>query len=62
MTVASASAGARSALRSAVTGRVSPIPAVGTPQLASAGSVEQVRQIVECGGTMYAVGTFSAIE
>ena len=44
-----------------MTGRVSPIPAVGTPQLAPAGGVEQVRQLVECGGTIYAVGTFSAI-
>jgi len=62
MPVASAAMGARPASRSAVTGRVSPIPAAGTPQLAPAGSVEQVRQIAECGGTMYAVGTFSAIE
>ena len=54
--------GARPASRSAVTGRVSPIPAAGTPQLGPAGSVEEVRQIAECGGTMYAVGTFSAIE
>ena len=62
MPVAAASVSARPALRSDVTGRVSPIPAIGTPQLAPAGSVEQVRQIVECRGTMYAAGTFSAIE
>lgn len=62
MPAASAAVGARSAFRSAVTGHVSPIPAPGTPQLAPAGSAEQIRQIVECGGTMYAVGTFSAIE
>jgi hypothetical protein len=62
MPVASASVVARLAPRPAATGRVSPIPAAGTPQLAPAGSVEQVRQLAECGGTMYAVGTFSAIE
>lgn len=62
MPVAFASAGARPASRSSVTGRVSPIPAAGTPQLAPAASARQIRQIVECGGTMYAVATFSAIE
>ena len=62
MPVASAAVGARPASRSAVTGRVSPIPAAGTPQLVPGGSVKQIRQIAECGGTMYAVGTFSAIE
>ena len=58
----SAAVAARSVSRSAVTGHVSPIPAIGTPQLAPTGSTEQVRQIAECGGTMYAVGTFSVIE
>ena len=46
---------------SAATGPVSATPASGTPQLAKTGTVEQVRQLVQCGGTMYAVGTFSAI-
>jgi hypothetical protein len=32
------------------------------PELAPSGSTEQVRQIVPCGGTMYAVGKFTAIE
>ena len=45
----------------AATGPVSRTPAAGTPQLASTGTTEQVRQIVKCGGTMYAVGSFSAI-
>jgi hypothetical protein len=33
-----------------------------TPQLNTTGSVEQVRQLVQCGGTMYAVGTFTSIK
>ena len=43
--------------------RVSSSPAA-TPQLGTSGtdgSVEQVRQIVQCGGTMYAVGRFTHI-
>jgi hypothetical protein len=46
---------------SAATGPVSRTPAAGTPQLATTGTTEQVRKIVQCGGTMYAVGSFSAI-
>src|SRR6266851_4308762 len=46
---------------SAATGPVSATPASGTPQLASTGTTEQVRQLVQCGGTMYAVGSFTAI-
>jgi hypothetical protein len=60
--VAPASAVPAAALQSVVTGHVSPIPSRGTPQLAPAGGTGQVRQIVECGRTMYAVGTFTAIE
>jgi hypothetical protein len=45
----------------AATGPVSATPASGTPELASTGTTEQVRQIVQCGGTMYAVGTFTSI-
>jgi hypothetical protein len=38
-------------------------PARGTPHFAAVTKVtEQVRQLVQCGGTMYAVGTFSSIE
>jgi hypothetical protein len=60
--VASAAVSAPSAAPAAQTGHVSPFPASGTPQLATTGSTEQVSQIVKCGGTMYAVGTFTSIE
>ena len=44
-------------------GVVSATPASNTPRLPSASSPrEQVRQIVQCGGTMYAVGSFSTIK
>jgi hypothetical protein len=46
---------------SAQTGPVSPKPANGTPQLAPTGTTEQVRQLVQCGGIMYAVGRFTSI-
>jgi hypothetical protein len=42
-------------------GPVSPTPATGTPELASTGTTEQVRQLVQCGSTMYAVGSFTKI-
>ena len=38
----------------------SPGPAAGTPVLV-AGAAGQVRRLVQCGGTMYAVGTFAEI-
>jgi hypothetical protein len=43
-------------------GPVSTHPASGTPALAPTGSTEQVRQLVQCGGTMYAVGSFTSIK
>jgi hypothetical protein len=46
----------------AATGPVSATPAAGTPQLANTGATEQVRQLAQCGGTMYAVGTFTSIQ
>ncbi len=46
----------------AATGPVSSAPAAGTPQLATTGTTEQVRQLAQCGGTMYAVGTFTEIQ
>jgi hypothetical protein len=46
----------------AATGPVSSTPAAGTPQLASTGTTEQVRQLAQCGGTMYAVGSFTMIQ
>ncbi len=48
---------ARAALPAAVTAN----PA-NTPQLNPTGSTEQVRQLVQCGTTMYAVGTFTSIK
>jgi len=45
----------------AATGPVSATPAAGTPQLATTTTTEQVRQLADCGGTMYAVGTFTSI-
>jgi len=36
-------------------------PASGTPQLAPTGTTEQVRQLVQCGQVMYAVGSFTSI-
>jgi hypothetical protein len=45
----------------AQTGPVSSTPASGTPTLAPDGNTEQVSQLVQCGGTMYAVGTFASV-
>ncbi len=46
----------------AATGPVSAHPASGTPALPdSSNPAEQVRQLVQCGGTMYAVGSFTTI-
>jgi len=43
-------------------GVVSAAPATNTPHLAATSTTtEQIRQLVQCGGTMYAVGTFSTI-
>jgi hypothetical protein len=46
----------------ALAAAVSPVPASGTPTLADTGTTEQVRQLVQCNGTMYAVGTFTSIK
>jgi hypothetical protein len=46
----------------AATHRLSPTPASHTPQLAPSGTTEQIRQLVQCGTTMYAVGSFTAIK
>jgi hypothetical protein len=46
----------------AATGPVSSTPASGTPQLNTTGTTEQVRQLAQCGGTMYAVGSFTSIK
>jgi hypothetical protein len=49
-------------LAGAASASVSSTPASGTPQLYPNGTTEQVRQLVQCGGTMYAVGTFTKIQ
>src|SRR5580693_9171779 len=59
--VLSGLAPASAAPQAAPTGPVTANPAA-TPQLNATGSVEQVRQLVQCGGTMYAVGTFTSIK
>jgi hypothetical protein len=45
----------------AATGPVSPKPESGTPVLVATNTTETIRQIAKCGGTMYAVGTFTKI-
>jgi len=45
----------------ALAGPVSPTPVAGTPTLVATGTTEEIRQIADCGGTMYAVGTFTEI-
>ena len=45
----------------AQTGKVSPNPEAGTPALVTTGTTETIRQLADCGGTMYAVGTFTEI-
>src|SRR6516225_6027036 len=42
-------------------GPVSATPASGTPQLVKSSSTQTIRQLVQCGGTIYAVGKFSQI-
>jgi hypothetical protein len=42
-------------------GPVGLLPAAGTPHLVNTGTMEYVRQLVPCGSTMYAVGTFTQI-
>jgi hypothetical protein len=43
------------------TGGVSPTPAAGTPSLTKTGTQEVIKQLVQCGDTMYAVGSFTSI-
>ena len=45
----------------AQTGPVSPTPVAGTPTLVATGTItETIRQVADCGGIMYAVGSFTA--
>jgi len=46
----------------ALAGAVSPTPISDTPTLVNTGTTEQIRQLVQCGATMYAVGTFTQIK
>src|SRR6516164_3716043 len=47
----------------AATGPVSPTPVAGTPTLVATGTItETIRQVADCGGTMYAVGSFTSIK
>jgi hypothetical protein len=46
----------------ALAGAVPLAAANGTPTLVDTGTTEQVRQLVDCGGIMYAVGTFTEIK
>jgi hypothetical protein len=57
-----ATAVSASARQVAQPGPVSSTPATGTPKLAATGTTETVRQLVQCGGTMFAVGSFSEIQ
>src|SRR5690348_2422668 len=45
----------------AQTGPVSPTPVAGPAALVATGTTEEVRQLADCGGNMYAVGTFTQI-
>ena len=56
-----ASGSLRHAASAAPLGPVSGTPVAGTPALNTTGTTEQIRQLVQCGGTMYAVGTFTSI-
>lgn len=42
-------------------GPVSPVPASGTPELRPVEGFQQVRELKQCGGKMYAVGSFHAV-
>ena len=42
-------------------GPVSTTPATGTPALANSERPQHLRQLAQCGPTMYAVGTFTTI-
>jgi len=50
------------AVPAAPTGPVSATPPTGLPKLAPTAATETVRQLVQCGGTMYAVGSFTSIQ
>ena len=49
-------------ITTASTGPVSTTPASGTPHLAITKSLQEIRQLVKCGQTMYAVGRFWKVD
>lgn len=53
---------ATSSVGAAPLGPVSAPPASYTPQLANTGTTQVVRQMVQCGNTIYAVGSFTTIQ
>src|SRR5262249_41569316 len=57
-----ATAGTTAARAAAAAGPGSPTPPKGLPKLAATGTTETVRQLVKCGSTMYAVGSFTSIQ
>jgi len=59
---ASTPAGTSTGLASAPPAGVAGFTPADTPQLNATGSIEQIRQLVQCGGTMYAVGTFTSVK
>jgi len=59
---AAATAASAAPAKAAQTVPVSATPATGTPKLADTGTTETVRQLVQCGSTMFAVGSFSEIQ
>ena len=65
MALAVGTVGLASPASAAIPGPAEVTSAPWTPQLATSGtdgSIEQVRQLVQCGATMYAVGSFSAVK
>jgi hypothetical protein len=55
-------AAAPSMAATAATGPVSATPPTSTPHLVATAPAENIRQLVQCGGTMYAVGTFTQLK
>ncbi len=61
LTVTAAAAACAAGVATPALATVTANPA-NTPQLNLTGTTEQVRQLVQCGSTMYAVGTFTSIK
>jgi hypothetical protein len=61
LVLSAAGVAAPSAAQASQAGPVHATPATGTPALALTSTVQTVRQLKQCGGTMYAVGSFTVI-